>query len=78
MATAVIVDAVRTPGGRRNGKLRDWHPVDHKYVASQHEGKEAFGTVEMPYGTQVLWPYPCPFARLLLCPLSFPLISFWG
>ncbi len=28
MATAVIVDAVRTPGGRRNGKLRDWHPVD--------------------------------------------------
>jgi acetyl-CoA acyltransferase len=28
MASAVIVDAVRTPLGRRNGKLRDWHPVD--------------------------------------------------
>jgi acetyl-CoA acyltransferase len=28
MATAVIVDAVRTPLGRRNGKLKDWHPVD--------------------------------------------------
>ena len=28
MTTAVIVDAVRTPLGRRNGKLRDWHPVD--------------------------------------------------
>ncbi len=28
MATAVIVDAVRTPGGRRNGKLSTWHPVD--------------------------------------------------
>ncbi|MGI8985149.1 MAG: thiolase family protein [Acidimicrobiales bacterium] len=28
MATAVIVDAVRTPIGRRNGALRDWHPVD--------------------------------------------------
>jgi len=26
--TAVIVDAVRTPGGKRNGKLRGWHPVD--------------------------------------------------
>ena len=26
--TAVIVDAVRTPGGRRNGKLRGWHAVD--------------------------------------------------
>jgi acetyl-CoA acetyltransferase family protein len=28
MATAVIVDAVRTPIGKRNGKLKDWHPVD--------------------------------------------------
>ena len=28
MPTAVIVDAVRTPLGKRNGKLKDWHPVD--------------------------------------------------
>ncbi len=28
MTTAVIVDAVRTPLGRRNGALKDWHPVD--------------------------------------------------
>jgi acetyl-CoA acyltransferase len=28
MPTAVIVDAVRTPGGKRNGKLKNWHPVD--------------------------------------------------
>jgi len=28
MSNAVIVDAVRTPGGRRNGKLRGWHAVD--------------------------------------------------
>ena len=28
MRTAVIVDAVRTPLGKRNGKLRNWHPVD--------------------------------------------------
>jgi acetyl-CoA acyltransferase len=28
MATAVIVDAVRTPLGRRNGKLKDVHSVD--------------------------------------------------
>ena len=28
MATAVIVDAVRTPMGKRNGKLKEWHPVD--------------------------------------------------
>ncbi|MBT8212493.1 MAG: thiolase family protein [Acidimicrobiia bacterium] len=28
MRTAVIVDAVRTPTGKRNGKLKDVHPVD--------------------------------------------------
>ena len=26
--TAVIVDAVRTAGGKRNGKLSGWHPAD--------------------------------------------------
>ena len=28
MTTAVIVDAVRTAGGKRNGKLKNWHAVD--------------------------------------------------
>ena len=28
MTEAVIVDAVRTPGGRRGGQLSGWHPVD--------------------------------------------------
>jgi acetyl-CoA acyltransferase len=28
MADAVIVDAVRTAGGKRNGKLKNWHPAD--------------------------------------------------
>jgi acetyl-CoA acyltransferase len=28
MPDAVIVDAVRTAGGKRNGKLKGWHPVD--------------------------------------------------
>ncbi len=28
MREAVIVEAVRTPVGRRGGKLKDWHPVD--------------------------------------------------
>ena len=28
MTTADIDDAVRTPGGKRNGQLADWHPVD--------------------------------------------------
>jgi len=28
VTTAVIVDAIRTPLGKRNGKLQNWHPVD--------------------------------------------------
>jgi acetyl-CoA acyltransferase len=28
MTTAVMIDAIRTPLGKRNGKLKDWHPVD--------------------------------------------------
>ena len=28
MAEAYIVAAVRTAGGRRDGKLKDWHPAD--------------------------------------------------
>ena len=28
MPTAVVVDAIRTPLGQRNGKLAGWHPVD--------------------------------------------------
>ncbi len=28
MRTAVIIDAVRTPTGKRNGKLKDWHATD--------------------------------------------------
>ena len=27
MQDAVIIDAVRTPGGKRNGKLSGWHPA---------------------------------------------------
>jgi acetyl-CoA acetyltransferase family protein len=28
MTNAVIVDAIRTPLGKRNGRLKNWHPVD--------------------------------------------------
>jgi acetyl-CoA acetyltransferase family protein len=28
MPNAVIVDAIRTPLGKRNGRLKEWHPVD--------------------------------------------------
>ena len=38
---------------------QDWHPADHQSFASQHDGKDAFSVVEMPYGPQVLWPDHC-------------------
>ena len=38
---------------------QDWHPADHISFASQHPGKAPFETVELSYGTQVLWPDHC-------------------
>ncbi|MDP3899090.1 MAG: bifunctional nicotinamidase/pyrazinamidase [Mesorhizobium sp.] len=38
---------------------QDWHPAGHSSFASTHEGKQPFETVEMPYGTQTLWPDHC-------------------
>ena len=37
---------------------QDWHPADHKSFASNQSG-EAFTLIEMPYGSQVLWPDHC-------------------
>jgi nicotinamidase/pyrazinamidase len=38
---------------------QDWHPRDHKSFASSHQGGSPFGTAQMPYGEQVLWPDHC-------------------
>ncbi len=38
---------------------QDWHPKDHISFASQHAGKSPFDTIELDYGTQVLWPDHC-------------------
>ena len=38
---------------------QDWHPAGHSSFASSHAGKGPYETVEMPYGTQVLWPDHC-------------------
>lgn len=38
---------------------QDWHPADHLSFASQHDGQEPYGLIEMPYGPQVLWPDHC-------------------
>lgn len=38
---------------------QDWHPAGHSSFASEHPGHEPFTTVEMPYGSQTLWPDHC-------------------
>lgn len=38
---------------------QDWHPADHISFASNHPGKAPFETIELDYGTQVLWPDHC-------------------
>ena len=38
---------------------QDWHPEDHISFADNHPNKQPFDTVELDYGTQVLWPSHC-------------------
>ncbi len=44
-------------------QTQDWHPAGHSSFASSHDGKEPYDTVEMDYGTQVLWPDHCVIDR---------------
>jgi len=38
---------------------QDWHPEQHISFADNHENKAPFETIELSYGTQVLWPKHC-------------------
>jgi nicotinamidase/pyrazinamidase len=38
---------------------QDWHTADHISFASQHPGRKPFETMQLAYGTQVLWPDHC-------------------
>jgi len=38
---------------------QDWHPAGHRSFASAHPGRKPFDSVQLPYGTQVLWPDHC-------------------
>ena len=38
---------------------QDWHTRGHISFASSHAGKKPFDTIQLPYGTQVLWPDHC-------------------
>jgi nicotinamidase/pyrazinamidase len=35
---------------------QDWHKPNHHSFASAHPGRQPYETIELPYGTQILWP----------------------
>ncbi len=47
------------PAFRNVVLTQDWHTPGHVSFASSHPGKKPFETVQLPYGTQVLWPDHC-------------------
>jgi nicotinamidase/pyrazinamidase len=38
---------------------QDWHPPDHQSFASAHPPARPFDTIQLSYGTQILWPDHC-------------------
>ncbi len=56
-----IVPAVNRLAGRFAHVVltQDWHPRGHVSFASSHPGRRPFETIELDYGTQVLWPDHC-------------------
>ena len=56
-----IVPLINTAMARADAVIltQDWHPGDHRSFASQHHGAGPYSEIEMPYGTQTLWPDHC-------------------
>jgi len=38
---------------------QDWHPRGHSSFASAHPGMKPYQTIEVAYGSQILWPDHC-------------------
>lgn len=38
---------------------QDWHPRGHLSFASTHSGRTPYETIEVTYGSQILWPDHC-------------------
>jgi nicotinamidase/pyrazinamidase len=38
---------------------QDWHPPGHLSFASAHPGRKPYDTIEVAYGSQILWPDHC-------------------
>jgi nicotinamidase/pyrazinamidase len=38
---------------------QDWHPSNHFSFAASHPGKQPYDSIDLPYGSQTLWPPHC-------------------
>lgn len=38
---------------------QDWHPAEHISFADNHPAQAAYDTIQLDYGSQVLWPSHC-------------------
>jgi nicotinamidase/pyrazinamidase len=47
------------PRFRHTALAQDWHVAGHRSFASSHPGRAPFQTIDLSYGTQVLWPDHC-------------------
>ncbi len=57
---AVVPVINRLAGGFEHVVMtQDWHPAGHSSFASSHPGKDPYGSVDMAYGPQTLWPDHC-------------------
>jgi nicotinamidase/pyrazinamidase len=56
-----IVPIVNSLAGRfRHVVLtQDWHPRGHISFASAHAGAQPYSVIDVPYGSQALWPDHC-------------------
>ena len=55
MAEAYIVDAVRTAGGKRGGKLAGWHPVDMAAAVLDALAPLGVTDLDMPLTPEKVW-----------------------
>ncbi len=56
-----VVPLINTMAERFDAVIltQDWHPAGHSSFASSHPEKQPHETIEMSYGTQILWPDHC-------------------
>jgi len=56
-----VVPAINRIGERFENVVltQDWHPADHVSFVSNHPRKRPYETIELSYGSQVLWPDHC-------------------